>query len=258
MTMRLLCMTIFTLICILGGLSFVWTPHDMTVLTVSERFAPLSLSHLLGTDQYGRDIVSMLMVGTGYSLGVAFLATFFGAVVGILLGAVSVLTGRVGRASVVYGNDFIFAFPAIITAVMLTAVFGHSVWIGIFAIGLFNVPVFTRVARGLILSLMVREYVTSARALGQGTWVIFRRHIIPNMMPVLRVQGILTFALSILAEASLSYMGLGVQPPYTSLGRMLFENQTFMMLYPQLSIYPGLVIVTLVLTLTLSTHSEKK
>ena len=254
--LRSICLWLLCVILSLVILSIFWTPYDITVLNISNRFSDMSMVHVLGTDQYGRDMVSMLMVGARNSLFVAFLGTLLGAFLGGVLGAVSAFIRPVAQLTLSHVNDFVFAFPAIITAVMFTAVFGHSVWIAIIAIGLFNIPVFYRMMRAQVLSIMVRDYVMSARAMGQRDGLIFMFHILPNTMSVLRVQIVLTFALSILAEASLSYMGLGIQSPSTSLGRMLFENQSFIMILPELSIYPGLIIILIVFLLNTLVRSR--
>jgi peptide/nickel transport system permease protein len=148
-------------------------------------------------------------------------------------------------------NDVIFAFPAILSALMITAIFGPGAINAIIAIGIFNVPVFARVARAGALALWPREFILAARAAGKGKAQITVEHILPNIVSMLLVQGTIQFALGILAEAALSYVGLGTQPPMPSWGRMLFDAQTLMMVSPWLALFPGCAILVTVLGLNL-------
>jgi len=148
-------------------------------------------------------------------------------------------------------NDIVFAFPALLSAVMITAIFGPGAINAIIAIGIFNVPVFARVARAGAMSIWPREYVLAARASGKGKAQITIEHILPNIAAILLVQGTIQFALGILAESGLSYVGLGAQPPMPSWGRMLFDSQTRMMVAPYQALFPGLAIVITVLGLNL-------
>ena len=148
-------------------------------------------------------------------------------------------------------SDFTFAFPALLSAIMLTAVYGPGLAISIVAIGIFNVPVFARITRAAALGVWSREYVLAARACGQGAWSISWHHVLPNILPVLIVQATIQFAVAILAEAALSYLGLGTQPPQPSWGRMLNEAQQMLFQAPWLAIYPGVAIALAVLGLNL-------
>ncbi len=147
--------------------------------------------------------------------------------------------------------DFTFAFPALLSAIMLTAVYGPGLVTSIVAIGIFNVPVFIRITRASALVVRSREFVTAARALGKGEWQITLEHVLPNILPMLIVQATIQFAIAILAEAALSYLGLGTQPPMPSWGRMLNEAQSMMFQAPQLAIWPGIAIALSVLGLNL-------
>lgn len=149
------------------------------------------------------------------------------------------------------GADFGFAFPALLTAIMLTAIYGPGLLMSIIAIGLFNVPVFARLTRGAANAVWAREYITAARAAGKGPWRITIDHVLPNIAGVLIVQATISFATAILAEAALSYLGLGTQPPQPSWGRMLNEAQTQMFQAPLLALWPGLAIMASVLGLNL-------
>ncbi|MCU0855265.1 MAG: ABC transporter permease [Rhodobacteraceae bacterium] len=232
--------------------SFVWTPHDVQALNVGARMLPPSWAHWLGTDHLGRDILSMLMVGARTSIAVAVVAVGMGMVLGVPLGLLAAATrGSLLDEVVMRGNDLIFAFPSLVIAILITAVFGPSAVNAIIAIGIFNTPVFARVTRGAALSLWTLDYIKAARVAGKGTARISVEHILPNVANLLIVQGTIQFSLGILAEAALSYVGLGAQPPTPSWGRMLAESQTMISLAPHLAIFPGLAIVLAVLGLNL-------
>jgi peptide/nickel transport system permease protein len=235
-----------------AAVSFIWTPHDVTTLNVGARMLPPSGAHWLGTDHLGRDILSMLMVGARTSIAVAVVAVGMGMTLGVPLGLLAAATrGSLLDEVVMRGNDLIFAFPSLVIAILITAVFGPSAVNAIIAIGIFNTPVFARVTRGAALSLWTLDYVKAARVAGKGTARISVEHILPNLANLLIVQGTIQFSLGILAEAALSYVGLGAQPPTPSWGRMLAESQTMISLAPHLAIFPGLAIVLAVLGLNL-------
>lgn len=232
-------------------ISLVWTPYPIDVLSVANRLKGPSLTHLLGTDQFGRDMVSMLMVGARTSIAVALVAVGIGILVGVPLGLLAAARGGWLDETLMRANDLVFAFPALLSAVMITAILGPGAINAILAIGIFNIPVFARVARGGALSLKSREFVLAARVSGKGEVRIIAEHVLPNIANLLIVQGTIQFSLGILAEAGLSYVGLGAQPPLASWGRMLNEAQTMMALAPSLALYPGLAIVVTVLGLNL-------
>ncbi|MFC5583611.1 ABC transporter permease [Nitratireductor kimnyeongensis] len=242
---------ITVLIAAVALLSFVWTPYDITHLVVADRMKGLSLAHPLGTDHLGRDILSMIMIGARNSIAVAIVAVGIGMGIGVPLGTWAAARGGVIDELLMRFNDLVFAFPALLSAIMITAIFGPGAINAIIAIGIFNVPVFARVARAGALSIWPREYILAARAAGKSKALITIEHILPNIVALLLVQGTIQFALGILAEAGLSYLGLGAQPPMPSWGRMLFEAQTRMMIAPHLAIFPGLAIVITVLGLNL-------
>lgn len=235
----------------MAALSFVWTPYDVADLAIANRMQAPSAQHWLGTDHFGRDILSMIMVGARNSIAVAFLAVGIGIAVGVPLGCWAAARGGWIDEALMRFNDVVFAFPALLSAIMITAILGPSAINAIIAIGIFNVPVFARVARAGALSVWPREYILAARAAGKGPALITIEHILPNIASILLVQGTIQFALGILAEASLSYLGLGAQPPMPSWGRMLFDAQTRMMIAPWQAIFPGMAIVITVLGLNL-------
>ncbi|WP_428696259.1 ABC transporter permease [Stappia sp.] len=232
--------------------SLVWTPYPIDVLSVPDRLKGSSLAHPFGTDQFGRDMLSMLMIGARTSIAVALVAVGIGIVVGVPLGLVAAARGGWLDEGLMRANDLVFAFPALLSAVMITAILGPGAVNAILAIGIFNIPVFARVARGGALSLKSREFVLAARVAGKGEIRIIAEHVLPNIANLLIVQGTIQFSLGILAEAGLSYVGLGAQPPLASWGRMLNEAQTMMALAPSLALYPGLAIVVTVLGLNLT------
>ena len=234
-----------------GVVSLFWTPYSVELLDIPHKLQGVSTAHWLGTDHFGRDVFSMLMVGAWNSMLVSVFAIGFGAVIGVPLGALA--AGKRGwvEETVMRFNDFAFAFPALLTAVMLSAVYGPGTINSVLAIGIFNIPVFARITRGSALSIYKREFILAARTSGKGEVRIAMDHILPNIASVLIVQGTIQFALGILAEAGLSYLGLGTQPPMPSWGKMLSESQTMMFFAPQLAILPGLAIVLTVLGLNL-------
>ncbi len=233
-------------------ISFLWTPYEVEGITVASRLKTPSGAYLLGTDHLGRDILSMIMVGARTSIAVALIAVGLGIVLGVPLG----LLAAANRGSwidefVMRGNDLVFAFPSLVIAILITAVFGPSAVNAILAIGIFNTPVFARVTRGGALPLWTLDYVRAARVAGKGRARISAEHILPNIANLLIVQGTIQFSLGILAEAALSYVGLGAQPPVPSWGRMLADSQTMISFAPHLAIFPGLAIVLTVLGLNL-------
>ncbi|SPH24489.1 Glutathione transport system permease protein GsiD [Defluviimonas aquaemixtae] len=235
-----------------AAISLVWTPHDVTALTIAERLEPPSPNHWLGTDHFGRDIGSMLMSGAQTSIAVALVAVGIGMGLGVPLGLLAAANrGSLIDEVVMRGNDLIFAFPSLVIAILITAVFGPSAVNAILAIGIFNIPVFARVTRGGALSLWTLDFIRAAEVAGKRAARISVEHILPNVTNLLIVQGTIQFSLGILAEAGLSYVGLGAQPPTPSWGRMLAEAQTMVTLAPHVAIFPGLAIVFTVLGLNL-------
>ncbi len=235
----------------MAAVSFFWTPFDVTRLVVADRMQPPSAEHWFGTDHFGRDVLSMIMIGARNSIAVALVAVVIGMGIGVPLGCWAAARGGWVDEALMRFNDLVFAFPALLSAIMITAVFGPSAINAIIAIGIFNIPVFARVARAGALSIWPREYILAARAAGKNKSRITVEHILPNIANLLLVQGTIQFALGILAEAALSYVGLGTQPPMPSWGRMLFDAQTLMMVSPWLALFPGCAILITVLGLNL-------
>jgi peptide/nickel transport system permease protein len=231
--------------------SFLWTPYDVTKIAITAKLKAPSAEHWFGTDHFGRDVFSMIMVGARNSIAVALVAVGIGIAAGVPLGLLAAARRGVLDEAIMRVNDLVFAFPALLLAIMITAVLGPGAINAILAIGIFNIPVFARLARGAALSLWTREYILAARVAGKGRALISVEHILPNILNLLIVQGTIQFSLGILAEAALSYVGLGTQPPLPSWGRMLNEAQTMISFAPHLAIFPGLAILFTVLGLNL-------
>ncbi|UCA45970.1 ABC transporter permease [Pseudochrobactrum sp. XF203] len=235
----------------LAVLSLVWTPYSPTGMNILRKLQGPSMQHWLGTDALGRDVLSMVMVGARNSLSVALIAVAVGMGLGVPLGAYAAARGGMIDGFVMRMTDLAFAFPALLTAVIITAVFGPGAVNAMIAIGIFNIPVFARITRGASMGLWKRDYVLAARCAGRGDVAITLDHILPNIGHVLIVQATIQFALAIVAEAGLSYVGLGTQPPMPSWGKMLNDAQTYIYDAPHLAIFPGLAITFAVLGLNM-------
>ena len=223
-------------------LSWLWTPHPPDAMDMAARLQGPSSTHWLGTDAYGRDVASQLLVGARSSLAVGLAAVGLGLALGASLGLLAAARPGWIDALVQRLADFSLAFPALLTAILLAAVWGPGMGNAVLAIALFNIPIFARLARATALGIWARDYVLAARACGKSRWRITWEHVLPNMASVLIVQASSQFALAILAEAALSYLGLGTQAPQPSWGRMLSEAQTLLYQAPLLAVFPGLAI----------------
>lgn len=236
----------------LGLLSLVWTPFPIDQIDIPRRFLGPSAEHWLGTDNLGRDMLSMVMAGTWTSFLVAAIAVVIGICVGVPLGLAAAAWGGPVEWVVLRLSDFIFAFPSVVLAILITTLIGPGATNAVIAIGIFNIPVFARVARGGALSIATLDFVAAGRLAGLSNAMISWRHLLPNIMSLLIVQGTIQMSLGILGEAGLSYIGLGTQPPDTSLGLMLKDAQGLFLLHPWLSIVPGLAIVLIVIALNIA------
>jgi peptide/nickel transport system permease protein len=244
-------LTITVIVLAMAMLSVVWTPYSILDQNIPNRLKWPGGDNLLGTDQFGRDVLSMVMVGARASIGVALVAIFIGAGIGVPLGLAAAAGQRWLSELIMRSSDFIFAFPSLLLALLLTSVYGFNVWNAMIAIGIFNIPVFARLAHGASLAIWQREFVMAARASGKGAVRISAEHILPNITNILIVQGTIQFSLGIIIEAGLSYVGVGTQPPMSSWGRMLAESQTLVYTNSYLAIVPGVAIVLTVLGLNL-------
>ena len=231
--------------------SMVWTPWDPIKQNLRERFVAPSWEHLLGTDQFGRDIFSIIMQGAQNSITVGIVSVSIGMAFGVALGLWASAKRGWTEELIMRASDFMYAFPAILLAIMLVATLGQGAINAIVAIGIFSIPVFARLTRGAANAIWAREFVLAARAAGKGKFRITIEHILPNIISVLVVQATIQFALAILAEAALSFLGLGAQPPTPSWGRMLNEARSMIFINPWLAVYPGVAIAVAVLGLNL-------
>ena len=232
-------------------LSFLWTPYSPYEVDMPSKLLPPSGAHWMGTDAYGRDVVTLLLVGSRASIAVGVIAVGIGLLIGTALGLLAAARRGWVEEAIMRLSDFGFAFPAILSAIMLTAVFGAGMVNAIVAIGIYNIPTFARITRASANAIWAREFVLAARACGKGAFSITTEHVLPNIVSVLIVQATIRFAIAILAEAALSYLGLGTQPPQPSWGRMLSEAQTLMFQAPLLAVFPGVAIALAVLGLNL-------
>lgn len=227
--------------------SIFYTPYPVTQMNIKERFSPPSPKHFFGTDNFGRDILSRVMSGSQTAFFVGALAVSIGLVFGVLIGALSGYIGGIFDEITMRIMDAMLAFPGILFALMFVAIFGVGIKNTITAIGIMSIPSFARVIRSSYLQHKEFEYVKSAKAKGASPLRIIFFHILPNVTSPIIVSSTLGFARAVLSEAGLSYLGLGVQPPYPSWGRMLNESQVFISIAPWYAIAPGIFITLLVL-----------
>ena len=231
--------------------SLVYTPRDPLEMSITGRLQGPSDAHLLGTDQFGRDLLSRIMTGAVTSILVGVIAVGIGMGIGVGLGMLSGYFGGWLDEGFMRLMDAIQGFPAILSALLMAAVFRPSLAISMVAIGVAFLPVFARLTRASFLEFRDREFVLAARALGAGDVALIARHILPNTLPPLIVQATISFPVAILAEAALSYLGLGTQPPHPSWGLMLKESQAFLGMDPWYALFPGSAIAITVLGLNL-------
>lgn len=227
--------------------SFVWTPYDPVQAFPADRLQGSSAAHLMGTDRYGRDVFSGILHGAQITLSVGLAAVGIAALIGTPLGILAGMRRGAVEEATMRGADILLAFPALLLAIMFGAVFGGGTTTAMVAIGIGSIPGFARVARSGTLQVMSTEYVLAARAASQRGLRIARRHVLPNIAGMVVVQCSVTFGLAVLAEAALSFLGLGTPPPVPSWGRMLQESQQFLGTYPSLALWPGAAIAVAVL-----------
>jgi peptide/nickel transport system permease protein len=239
-------------IAFLSILGFFWTPYDPSAMSMQERLTLPNGMHWFGTDPFGRDIFSIMLAGMKNSLFIACCAVALGALAGTMAGFFAALS-KSSLLQKVLGRltDFMFIFPALLTAILLATLYGPSIFNAIAAIAIFNIPVFFRMSRNVCAMLLLQDYTRAAIALGQTSFGLLYRHLLPGSASILLTQVSIQLAMALLAEASLSYLGLGVPSPQPSLGRMLEEAQTYITIAPQLAVIPGSMIALAVLAFNL-------
>ena len=238
---------IIALIVLMAAVAFFWTPMDPERMDTAHRFALPSAQHLLGTDQFGRDVLSRIMVGSQNALLVGLISVSLGSIVGILIGAVAGMANSKISTVIMRFIDGLMAFPGILLAMMLVAIIGKGLINAAIAIAVFMVPSFARVVYTMVLDIKSRLYIKACRSYGCNPIRLVVVHMIPDMLPRLITQFTASIGGAILTESSLSFLGLGIQPPSPSWGMMLSETRQFILSYPYVAIAPGVVLLITVL-----------
>ena len=251
-------LTIAAIMAVLALVGYVWTPYDPSAIVGSEKFLAPSLRHLFGTDNFGRDIFSRVMVGVGTTFFISLCTVCIGGIVGTLIGAFTGYFGGVVDEVLMRINDALTAFPSILLALVFIAILGFGKYDVILALGVAFIPSFARVVRAEFARHRSMSYVKSARLMGASHLRIMFRHILPNTRGVLLPALIIGFNNAVLAEASMSYLGIGVAPPDVSLGYMLSESQSYMIKAPWYVLCTGLVIVLLILGVSMMGEGLRK
>lgn len=228
--------------------SYLWTPYNPTQAMPADRLQGMSADHIFGTDRYGRDTFTWIMYGARITLLVGVVSVAIAALIGVPLGVLAGMTPYGWLSGLIMrGNDLLLAFPALLLAIVFSAVFGPGTGPAMVALGIASIPGFARVARSGTLQVMSTEYIMAARAANRRILPIAVFHVLPNIAGMIIVQASVAFALAILAEAGLSFLGLGTQSPTPSWGRMLQESQQYLSSHPMLALWPGLFIAAAVL-----------
>ena len=240
-------LTLIGLVVLAAIVSYIWTPYDPVRVDAAARLQGSSAAHLMGTDKYGRDVFSAILYGARITLFVGVISVGIAILIGTPLGILAGIRGGWIEEVIMRTSDIALAFPALLLAIMFSAIFGASTMTAMVAIGISTVPGFARVARSGTLQVMGTEYVLAARAASQSRFRIALRHVLPNIIGIVVVQCSVSFSLAVLAEAGLSFLGLGTPPPTPSWGRMLQESQQFLGTEPMLAVWPGLAIAIAVM-----------
>lgn len=246
----------FMLLFILVGM--IYTPYDPDAMDATAKFAGMSFKHPMGCDNFGRDILSRVMEGAGTTLLVAAGTVLIGTVFGIIMGAFTGYFGGIVDEILMRINDAIFAFPSILLALVFISLLGTGTYQVVIALGIAFVPSFARIVRSEFIKYKNMDYVKNARLQGAGHLRIMFVHILPNTFTVLLSAIMIGFNNAVLAEAGMSFLGIGVQPPQASLGRMLSEAQGYLFRAPFYAIFPGLTIILMVLGFSLLSDGLKK
>ncbi|CAN5885783.1 ABC transporter permease [soil metagenome] len=223
-------------------------PYGINEIDVTNRLAPPSLGNLFGTDDLGRDVFSRVVVASRVSLQVGFIAVGIALVLGTPVGLIAGYYGGRVDSILMRIMDVLFSIPAIVLAIAILATLGPGIFNAMIAIGVVYTPIFARITRGSVLSVREAVFVRAAKSLGATDGRILRTHVLPNVIAPIIVQTSLSLAFAILAEAALSFLGLGVQPPDPAWGRMLSEGRGFFQLAPWMAIFPGLGILVTVMS----------
>ncbi len=237
---------------LLLSFSFFWMPQSIYKISLENRLASSSSIHWLGTDQLGRDFYSRLLVGTRNSVLLSSLAMGIGSFTGTLLGLLSI-GSRASLASKTLNhllaeiNKLLIAFPVVLVAVLINAFYGSGGWKAMLAISIFNIPVFYYLTQNITHKIWGKNYLLFSLAIGATRWSIYKLHILPQLISPWLVLFSIQWGLSLLAESSLSYLGLGIQPPEPSLGRIIYESHTYFYLKSSLIILPGVILLLLIL-----------
>ena len=226
---------------------FFYTPYDPEQMDASAKFAGISAEHLMGCDNFGRDIFSRIVAGSGTTLIIAFSTVLIGAVGGLVIGAFCGYFGGKADEIVMRLNDAVLAFPAILLALVFISLIGPGKYNVIIALGIVFIPSFARIVRAEFIKCRSMDYVSSAKLMGASDLRIMFVHILPNTMKVMLSSIAIGFNNAVLAEAGMSFLGIGVQPPDPSLGRMLSEAQAFLLVKPSYALFSGLMIALMIL-----------
>ena len=236
---------------VLMFIGFIHTPYSPNAMNASEKFMAPSPSHIMGTDNFGRDIFSRVLKGISMTGLVAVSTVAIGGGIGTVIGAVTGYYGGIVDEVIMRINDALNGFPSILLALVIVSIAGPGKYNVIMALGILFIPSFARIVRSEYISLKERDFVKSARLMGAGNLRIIFRHIFPNVLPTLFVTITIGFNNAVLAEAGLSYLGIGIQPPDASLGSMLSDAQSFLFTAPWYAVMPGMTIVLFVLGFSL-------
>ncbi|MDO4909292.1 MAG: ABC transporter permease [Corynebacterium sp.] len=242
---------IVIIVLLMAIISLLWTPYDPITVHPADRLEGPGVHYILGTDRYGRDMLSMIMVGSRISILVGFIATIISLCFGSLLGLWAALGNKLGTVLILRGLDILIALPGVLFAIVLGAMFGSTTTTAMIAIGIAGIPACARIVRNSTRQILHQDYMDAATLAGVGTMGKIWRHILPNILGILLVHASTSFALAILAEAGLSFLGLGTAPPNPSWGRMLQSAQGSLSSDPLLALWPGLAIALTVLGFTL-------
>ncbi|MBQ7840102.1 MAG: ABC transporter permease [Lachnospiraceae bacterium] len=250
--------TITGIMLILVMIGCIWTPYDPEAMDVNLKLSGVSLSHIMGCDNFGRDIFSRVLKGSGTTLFVAVGTVFIGSFFGIVIGAFTGYYGGILDEILMRINDALFAFPSILLGLVFISLLGSGKYNVIVALGIAFIPSFARIVRSEFIRCKNMDYVRSAKLAGAGDLRIMFVHILPNTMNVMLSSIMIGFNNAVLAEAGMSYLGIGVQPPDASLGRMLSEAQSYLFSAPGYAIFPGVVLILMVLGFSLLAEGVKE